>query len=99
MELTAMKQDVKPNDKLMQFYANQVEEAMDRLWEEGKWDAEKNETVLKEHLRTSCSDASCTIETMRQKILVKESLSQAFKELREAEQNGIELPDACDLFK
>ena len=27
-------------------------EEMDRLWAEGKWDNEKNEAVLKEHLRT-----------------------------------------------
>jgi predicted nucleic acid-binding protein len=25
---------------------------MDRLWEEGKWDNEKNEAILQEHLRT-----------------------------------------------
>lgn len=34
------------------FYAQKIEEEMDRLWAEGKWDNEKNEAVLKEHLRT-----------------------------------------------
>ena len=34
------------------FYARKVDEEMDRLWAEGKWDNEKNEAVLKEHLRT-----------------------------------------------
>ena len=44
-----MKQNIIPNDELMQFHTNQVEESMDRLWAEGKWNAEKNEAVLKEH--------------------------------------------------
>lgn len=34
------------------FYARKIDEEMDRLWAEGKWDNEKNEAVLKEHLRT-----------------------------------------------
>ena len=34
------------------YYARKVDEEMDRLWAEGKWDNEKNEAVLKEHLRT-----------------------------------------------
>lgn len=38
-------------------------------------------------------------EAIRQQLLVKESLTQAFKELKEAEQTGKELPDAHDLFK
>lgn len=32
-------------------------------------------------------------------MVVKESLSQAFKELREAEASGVKLPDARNLFK
>lgn len=34
------------------FYARKIDEEMERLWAEGKWDNEKNEAVLKEHLRT-----------------------------------------------
>ena len=34
------------------FYAKKAEDAMDRLWEIGLWDEEKNEKILKEHLRT-----------------------------------------------
>ena len=38
-------------------------------------------------------------ETMRQRLVVKESLTQAFNELRAAEASGAELPDARKLFK
>lgn len=38
-------------------------------------------------------------ETMRQQLIVKESLTQAFKELKEVQESGRELPDAHDLFK
>lgn len=38
-------------------------------------------------------------EAMRQRLVVKESLTQAFKELREAEVSGVELSDARNLFK
>lgn len=38
-------------------------------------------------------------EAMRQRLVVKESLTQAFKELRAAEASGAELPDARKLFK
>ena len=34
------------------YYARKIDEEMDRLWAEGKWDNEKNEAILKEHLRT-----------------------------------------------
>ena len=34
------------------FYARKAEEAMDRLWQAGLWDQEKNDAILKEHLRT-----------------------------------------------
>lgn len=39
-------------DALMQYFAKNVENAMDALWDAGKWDNEKNEEILKEHLRT-----------------------------------------------
>ena len=38
-------------------------------------------------------------ETLRQQIVVKNSLTQAFKELANAEKSGVELPDARNLFK
>ena len=34
------------------YYAQKATEEMDRLWESGRWSEEKNEAVLKEHLRT-----------------------------------------------
>lgn len=37
--------------------------------------------------------------TIDSQMIVKESLSQAFKELREAEASGVKLPDARNLFK
>ena len=38
-------------------------------------------------------------EAMRQRLVVKESLTQAFNELHAAEASGAELPDARKLFK
>ena len=32
--------------------AQKVENGMDALWDSGKWNNEKNEEILKEHLRT-----------------------------------------------
>ncbi|MBP5247833.1 MAG: hypothetical protein J6Z31_08260 [Fibrobacter sp.] len=37
---------------LMDVFAKRVEKGMDDLWDSGKWDNEKNEAVLNEHLRT-----------------------------------------------
>ncbi len=34
------------------YYAQKATQEMDRLWDSGQWDEEKNEAVLKEHLRT-----------------------------------------------
>ena len=34
------------------YYSRRVDEEVDKLWESGQWDDEKNEAVLKEHLRT-----------------------------------------------
>lgn len=34
------------------YYARRVDEEVDKLWESGKWNNEKNEAVLSEHLRT-----------------------------------------------
>ena len=40
------------NTLVCQYYARKVDEEMDRLWDEGKWNQEKIEETLKEHLRT-----------------------------------------------
>ena len=46
-------EDVKElNDLVCDYYARKVDEEMDRLWDEGKWNQEKIEETLKEHLRT-----------------------------------------------
>lgn len=37
---------------LMDVFAKRVENDMDALWDSGKWNDEKNENLLKEHLRT-----------------------------------------------
>ena len=42
----------KLRDVISNFYARKAEEAMDRLWEAGLWNQEKNDAILKEHLRT-----------------------------------------------
>lgn len=34
------------------YYAQKATEEMDQLWETGQWSEEKNEDILKEHLRT-----------------------------------------------
>ena len=34
------------------YYARRVDEEVDKLWESGQWNNEKNEAVLNEHLRT-----------------------------------------------
>ena len=39
------------------YYARRVDDEMDRLWEEGKWDNEKNEAILQEQLRTPYNHA------------------------------------------
>ena len=38
-------------------------------------------------------------EAIHNQMVVKQSLTQAFKELADAEQSGIELPNARNLFK
>lgn len=37
---------------LFEYFANKVEDEMDKLWDNGQWDNETNENILKEHLRT-----------------------------------------------
>lgn len=35
---------------ICEYYARRVDEEVDKLWESGQWDDEKNEAVLQEHL-------------------------------------------------
>lgn len=39
-------------DALAHCFAQNVDIAMDQLWESGEWDNDRNENVLNEHLRT-----------------------------------------------
>ena len=41
---------------LTAYFAQRVEEDMDKLWDEGLWDQDKKEAILKEHLRTPYND-------------------------------------------
>ena len=43
-------------NRLTAYFAQRVEEDMDKLWDEGLWDQDKNEAILKEHLRTPYND-------------------------------------------
>jgi len=36
---------------LAAYFTKKAEDEMDKLWDSGEWDEEKNETILKEHLR------------------------------------------------
>lgn len=45
------------------------------------------------------TDVDVDADAMRQRLVVKESLTLAFKELRAAEASRAELPDARKLFK
>ena len=41
---------------LTAYFAQRVERDMDKLWDEGLWDQDKNEAILKEHLRVPYND-------------------------------------------
>ena len=41
---------------LTAYFAQRVEEDMDKLWDAGLWDQDKNEAILKEHLRVPYND-------------------------------------------
>lgn len=47
---------IKTTEELSQvvsdYYARKAEEGMNRLWETGQWSKEKDEEVMKTHLRT-----------------------------------------------
>jgi len=37
---------------ISEYFRKRAEDEMDKLWESGDWNEEKNEAILKEHLRT-----------------------------------------------
>ncbi len=41
---------------LTAYFAQRVERDMGKLWDEGLWDQDKNEAILKEHLRVPYND-------------------------------------------
>ena len=74
---------------------NQMVSPLDALWALFKSQPKAVRSAFTQRLLQEDVDA----EAMRQRLVVKESLTQAFKELRESETSGIELPDARNLFK
>jgi hypothetical protein len=41
-------------DQLAEFYARQIDEDMEKLWESGEWNEQKLESLKNAHFRTSC---------------------------------------------
>lgn len=41
------------------YYARKAEEEMNHLWETGQWSKEKDEEVMRTHLRTPYKSTSC----------------------------------------
>ena len=74
---------------------NQLVSPLDALWSLFKSQPKAIRNAFTQRLLKEDADA----ETMRQELLVKNSLTKAFKELHEAEESGKELPDARNLFK
>lgn len=74
---------------------NQTVSPLDALWSLFKSQPKSIRHAFTQRLLQESVDA----EIMRQKLVVKESLTQAFRELKEAENSGVELPDARNLFK
>ena len=74
---------------------NQVVSPLDALWSLLKSQPKAVRNAFTQRLLQEEVDA----EAMRERLVVKESLTQAFKEFREAEEAGVELPDARNLFK
>lgn len=54
------------------YFSKKVEEGMDKLWDEGLWNQEKNEAVLKEHLKPHTTnkivlDTNCLLASLSKK--------------------------------
>lgn len=50
--MTRVEQVEELRQVISNYYAQKATEEMDRLWDSGDWSEEKNESILKEHLRT-----------------------------------------------
>ena len=74
---------------------NQKGSPLDALWALFKSQPKAVRSAFTQRLLQEDVDA----EAMRQRLVVKESLTQAFKELRAAEASGAKLPDARKIFK
>lgn len=68
---------------------------LEALWTLFKSQPKSVRTAFTQKLMKEEVDA----KTMHNKLVVKHSLTQAFKELALAEENDVELPDAHNLFK
>lgn len=74
---------------------NQLVSPLDALWSLFKSQPKAVRNAFTQRLLQEYVEA----EAMRQRFVVKESLTQAFKELQDAEESGEKLPDARNLFK
>lgn len=74
---------------------NQLVSPLDALWSLFKSQPKAVRNAFTQRLLQEDVEA----EAMRQRFVVKESLTQAFKELQDAEESGEKLPDARNLFK
>ena len=68
---------------------------LDALWSLFKSQPKSVRKAFTEKLMQEDAEA----EAIRNKMIVKQSLTQAFEELADNEQSGTELPDAHNLFK
>ncbi|MBQ3691263.1 MAG: hypothetical protein II937_15555 [Bacteroidales bacterium] len=49
---TTVEQVTELRQVVCDYYARKVDEAINKLWDEDKWNNEKNEAILNQHLRT-----------------------------------------------
>ena len=50
---TTVEQVTELRQVVCDYYTRKVDEEINKLWDEEKWNDEKNEAILKQHLRTS----------------------------------------------
>ena len=63
---------------LTAYFAQRVEEDMDKLWDEGLWDQDKNEAILKEHLRVPYN---CLLYTSDSELLHSLRIEEMLKQV------------------
>ena len=74
---------------------NQVVSPLDALWSLFK----SQPKAVRKASTQGLLQVDVDVEARRERLAVKECITQAFKEFREAEEAGVELPDARNLFK